>query len=151
MKKTIFDPTLKQQLLARIDKLSPTANRKWGKMNAAQVLRHIAIGYQMSLGEGAEPIQPGGIVKKKIFRFMLLNMPVPKGKAPTFPTFNMVELGINSTDFEAERKNLKSYLEKASTATLFASENPMAGKFSRDDWGKLMYTHTNHHLKQFGV
>ncbi len=151
MKKTIFDPTLKQQLLARIDNLKPTTNRKWGKMNATQALRHIAMGYKMSLGEGQEPIQSGGMIKKKIFRFMILNMPIPKGKAPTFLTFNMVDLGINPTDFQAEIAHLKSYIEKTATSTSFAPENPMAGQFSRVDWGRLMYKHTDHHLKQFGV
>ncbi len=151
MKKTIFDPTLKQQLLARIDKLTPSANRKWGKMNVAQSLRHIAIGYQIALGEKPEQMQPGGGLKKKIFRFMLLNAPIPKGKAPTFPSLDMVALGVDPKDFEAERMNLKSYIESASRATSFAPANAMAGAFSRDDWGRLMYNHTDHHLKQFGV
>ena len=151
MKKTIFDPTLKQQLLARIDKLTPTADRKWGKMNVAQALRHMSLGNQMALGELSVESKRFGPIKKKIFRFFLLNMPVPKGKAETFPPMNMVNLNIDPTDFEAERSNLKSYIQKLSTATSFAEENSFGGKFSRDDWGRLMYNHTNHHLKQFGV
>ena len=151
MKKTIFDPTLKQQLLARIDKLSPTANRKWGKMNAAQALRHMALGNQMALGEFLVESKPFGALKKKLFRLILLNVPAPKGRAETLPPLNVVNLNIDPTDFEAERSNLKSYIQKISTATSFAEENSFGGKFSRDDWGRLMYNHTNHHLKQFGV
>ena len=151
MKKTIFDPTLKQQLLARIDNLSPTANRKWGKMNASQALRHMALGTQMALGELLVESKPFGALKKKLFRFVLLNVPAPKGKAETLPPLNMVKLNIDPTDFEAERANLKSYLEKASTSTSFAQENSKAGRFSPDDWGRLTYNHLDHHLKQFGV
>ena len=93
----------------------------------------------------------GNIIKKKLMKFFLLNVPAPKEKAETYPSFNTVSLGIDPPDFEGERNELKTYIEKFTKATKLPDENPIGGKFSPDDWGKLMYNHCDHHLKQFGV
>ena len=64
---------------------------------------------------------------------------------------NTVTNGINPTDFEAERNNLKKSINEFFNSTSLIQENKLAGKFNKDDWGKLNYNHTDHHLRQFGV
>ena len=78
-------------------------------------------------------------------------MKPPKGKAKTFPEIDMVGNGITPEDFEEERRNLKNYVDKFDKADSLLAENAYGGKFSRDDWGLLMYNHTDHHLRQFGA
>ena len=151
MKKNILEPAVKQEILARIDKLTPNTPNVWGKMNPSQGLRHMTFAFQNALGE--LPVTPpsGGRLKKKIMKFFLLNVPSPKGKAETFPEFNTVNLGINPPDFEAERSNLKAYIEKFVNSSTLIPESAGGGPFSREDWGRLMCNHTDHHLKEFGV
>ena len=55
------------------------------------------------------------------------------------------------TDFEEERKNLKNAIEYFLNCNSLIAENKLAGKFTKDDWGKLNYNHIDHHLRQFGV
>lgn len=150
MKKSIFDPQGRASLLTRIDKLTPAAKNLWGKMNVRQGLRHMRYAFQMPIGEIIEP-SSGNILKKKIMKFFLLNAPVPKAKAETYPSFNTVSLGIDPPDFETEREELKAYIRKFSDASTYLAESPIGGKFSPEDWSRLMYIHTDHHLKQFGV
>jgi hypothetical protein len=150
MKKNILDSEGRQAILSRIEKLTPESKALWGKMNVRQTLRHMRFGYQMPLGEISEP-EEGGVLKKKIMKFFLLNVPAPKEKAETYPSFNTVSLGIDPPDFEAERRELKEYIQRFSEASSLLENNPMAGKFQREDWGRLMYNHCDHHLKQFGV
>lgn len=151
MKKNMFDPTVKQEILARIDKLTETTPNVWGKMNPSQGLRHMTFAFKNALGEMPVTEPQGGKLKKKIMKFFLLNIPAPKGKAETFPEFNTVKLGINPTDFEAERANLKAYVEKFVMSSILIPESAGGGPFSREDWGRLMYNHTDHHLREFGV
>ena len=88
---------------------------------------------------------------KWLFKFFLLNMKPPKEKAETFKEIDVVKNGIDPTDFEVERNNLKNAIEAFTKSTSLIPENKIAGKFSKDDWGKLNYNHTDHHLRQFGV
>ena len=88
---------------------------------------------------------------KWLMKLFLLNMKPPKERAETFKEMNMVENKIDPKDFEAEKNNLKKQIEQLSPSTFFIPENKLGGKFSKNDWGKLAYNHTDHHLRQFGV
>ncbi|MCB0743742.1 MAG: hypothetical protein KDC67_07560, partial [Ignavibacteriae bacterium] len=43
----IFDKTTADEVINRINKLSPGTQRVWGKMNAAQMLAHCNVTYEM--------------------------------------------------------------------------------------------------------
>jgi hypothetical protein len=149
--KNILEKDVKHEMLQRIDKLTPKHERKWGTMNHAQALRHMAMAFQVPLSE----LHPKRVINMKLpkplMKFLLLNMKPPKSRAQTFAEINMVKLGINPPDFEGEKRNLKNYVERFSNTDKYIPENLYGGKFTRDDWGKLMYNHTDHHLRQFGV
>ena len=149
--KNLFAPKTKDEVLSRIDKLTPDAKAQWGKMNVNQGLRHMAMAFDIATGKldatpAAIPPMP-----KWLLKFFLLNVKPPKEKAETFKEMNTVANGINPTNFESERKNLKNAINVFSTATNLLPESKLAGKFNKDDWGKLNYNHTDHHLRQFGV
>src|SRR5437016_4754676 len=151
MKKTMFDASIKEEILYRIDTLGPKTIAQWGKMNVRQGLRHMTFAFQNALGELPVAKRKGGTLKKKLMKFFLLNAPIPKAKAETLPEFNTVKLSIDPPDFAAEHHALKQYVEKFFHAKTFVPESAAGGRFSPEDWGRLMYNHTNHHLKQFGA
>ncbi len=149
--KNLFTDTAKQEILNRIDALKPDAKAQWGKMNVNQALRHMAMGFDISTGELDPTVGKVPPMPKWLFKFFLLNLKPPKGTAETFTEINMVANHIEPNDFEMERRNLKAAIEKFSKATSLVPENKIAGKFSKDDWGKLSYNHCDHHLRQFGA
>lgn len=149
--KNLFEPTTKEQILSRIDKLTPNAMARWGKMNVNQGMRHMAMAFDIATGKLDPTPATVPPMPKWLLKFFLLNAKPPKERAETFKEMNTVANGINPTDFEAERNNLKKAIEMFSTATSLIPENKLAGKFSKDNWGKLNYNHTDHHLRQFGV
>jgi hypothetical protein len=151
MEKSIFDSAARQEILSRIDSLKPEAKALWGKMNVRQGLHHMSLAFRNSLGELQTKSGRGGKLKKKIMKFFLLNVAPPKGKAETLPEFNTVNLGIDPQDFDTEKRNLRQYVERFAVSTTFAPESSGGGPFTKEDWGKLMYIHSDHHLKQFGV
>jgi hypothetical protein len=122
-----------------------------GKMNVNQGLRHMSMAFDIANGNLDPTLEKVPPMRKWLLKFFLLNVKPPKERAETFKEMNTVNNGINPPDFEAERDNLKKAIENFFTSTSLISQNKLAGKFSKDDWGKLNYNHTDHHLRQFGV
>ena len=149
--KNLFDPKAKEEILSRIDKLTPAAKAQWGKMNVNQALRHMAMAFDISTGK-LDPTPAGKLpMPRWLLRFFLLNMKPPKERAETFKEMNIVANGINPADFQGEKNNLKNAIENFSKAVSLVPENKLVGKFSKDNWGTLNYNHTDHHLRQFAV
>ena len=153
MKKNLLQPETRAEIIARIDKLSPTTKNLWGKMNVNQVLRHTTYGLQNAMGEMAATAPKSGALKKALMRFVIMktDMPTPKGKAETMPEFNTVENKVNPPDFHSEREQLKAHLNRFPNAPKYAAESPLLGPMTKEDWARLNYGHLDHHLKQFGA
>ena len=149
--KNLFNPGVKEEVLSRIDKLTPDSKALWGKMNVNQNLRHMTMAFEISTGKldpTASKVPP---LPKWLFKFFLLTAKPPKGKAETFIEMNTVANNVNPPDFEAERSNLKKAIDDFLNCNSLVPEYKIAGKFSRKDWGKVNYNHIDHHLRQFGV
>ena len=149
--KNLFNPKVKEEILSRIDKLSPDSKAQWGKMNVNQGLHHMTMAFDIASGKLDPTPSKVPSMPKWLLKFFLLNVKPPKEKAETFKEMNTVDNGINPTDFEVERTNLKKAIELFTTSSSLIAENKLVGKFTKDEWGKLNYNHTDHHLRQFGV
>jgi len=149
--KNLFDPKVKEDIVLRVDQLTSTSAAQWGKMNVNQAMHHMSMAFDIASGKLDPTPAKVPPMPKWLFKFFLLNIKPPKEKAETFKELNTVANGIDPPDFEAERKNLKQAIENFFNCTALIPENKIAGKFSKNDWGKLNYNHTDHHLRQFGV
>ena len=77
-------------------------------------------------------------------------MPWPKG-APTADEFIQGKKGTPPTDFEQDKQKLLLTIHRfASYAEPFAP-SPVFGPMSNRAWGRLMWRHIDHHLRQFGL
>ena len=149
--KNLFDPKVKEEILSRVDRLRPDSKALWGKMNVNQSLRHLSMSLDIATGKlDPTPVKVPPI-PKWLMKFFLMNAKPPREKAETFKEINTVANGINPIDFEAERSHFKKAVEDFVNSKSFVPENKIAGKFSKDNWGKLNYNHADHHLRQFGV
>ena len=149
--KNLFDTNVKQEIIFRIEKLTPGTKAVWGKMNVNQGMRHMSMAFDIPTGKlNPTPVKVPSM-PKWLLKFFLISIKPPKERAETFKEMNTVANGINPPDFEAERGNLKKAIDVFVNASTFIPENKIAGKFNKDDWGKLNYNHTDHHLRQFGV
>ncbi len=149
--KNLFDQETKTEVIKRIDQLKPNSKADWGKMNVNQGLRHMSMAFDIATGEiNPTPAKPVGM-PKWLLRYFLLNVKPPKEGAETFIEMNTVANNVNPLDFETERLNLKNKIDKFVNGAKLIPENKLVGKFSKEDWGKLNYNHTDHHLRQFGV
>lgn len=120
-------------------------------MTVNQNLRHMAMLFEIAMGTfGATPaFKPP--LPKWVLRLILLNVKMPKGKIKTLKEMNTIENNIDPQNFEMERDRLKSLIEAFIVCPKLAPEHSIGGRFSRKDWGRFTYKHTDYHLKQFGV
>jgi hypothetical protein len=57
-------------------------------------------------------------------------------------------------DFEAECSRLATRIDQVVQRGATKTEglvHPFFGRLSGDEWGRLIYKHLDHHLRQFGV
>jgi len=49
--KSLFEKNTLQEIIQRLDKLTPNAERQWGKMDAAQMMAHCSAALEVATGK----------------------------------------------------------------------------------------------------
>lgn len=150
--KNLLKAADRDQLISRLDNLRPESQRRWGAMSATQVVPHLTDPLWVAVGDRhAEPM--GGIFSKFPVRPLVIwVMPWPKG-APTAEEFIQGKKGTPPTDFEKDKQTLllaiHRFVHHAGQSNFQPS--PVFGQLSNRAWGRLMWRHLDHHLRQFGI
>lgn len=150
---TILNSKTKMQIIKRIAKLSENNERLWGKMTCGEMVCHCTDQIKMALGEiNCKTIMPA-FIGKIMFFLIMAGMPTPKGKVETAPELKQGVGGTKPNSFNKDSDLLKNYVNDFDKLYLTGIKNPHPafGKLSKNEWGKLIYSHLNHHLSQFGV
>lgn len=145
--KNLFDPTVKAEIISRINRLTPATQRKWGKMDVAQMLAHT----QKPLGVaiGAHELK-GNILLQlfgRFFKDQLYNEKPYRQNLPTDKSFKIAD----QRDFTREKQTLIEMINNFSEDTLSGAPHPFFGKLTKEQWSKGSWKHLDHHLRQFGV
>ncbi|KYG85800.1 hypothetical protein AWW67_00765 [Roseivirga seohaensis] len=147
--KNIFKPEVTQEVIDRINKLTPESQPLWGKMNVGQMLAHCSVTYEMIYDDTHQP--PKGMMKLML-RFFVKGMVTSekpyKKNLRTAPQFLMT----TEKDFEIEKKRLIDYLSKTQElgeAHFDNKESLSFGRLSINEWNNMFYKHLDHHLSQF--
>lgn len=146
---TLFEPTEASEIVSRIQKLQPSSQAQWGKMNVAQMMAHCHAPFQMYFDQKKQRQGLLGILfAKRAKQKLFSDRPWPKS-LPTAKEFKIAD----ARDFENEKSRLLSmvnrFVEEGYTITSYT--HPFFGKMSSQEWAILGYRHLNHHLRQFGV
>lgn len=147
-----FDPATTTQTLNRLDKLSNTTKPQWGKMNAAQMMAHLSVPYDMAYGKKASNPSFFGKLMLKLFVKDLVvgeTKPYPKNSR-TSPDFIIAD----ERDFEKEKARLIANIKEteAKGASYFEGKDSGAfGKLTAKQWSVQFYKHLDHHFTQFGI
>lgn len=145
--KNLFDPTVKKDIIDRINNLTPATQRIWGKMDVAQMLAHCQVPMGVALGKHKLKRNPilgliGPFFKSKLYE------PKPfKRSLPTDKSFLMTD----PKDFEKEKQLLIQMINDFTEANMVDEKHPFFGRLSKEQWSKGTWKHIDHHLTQFGV
>lgn len=148
--KTLFDPSVKDDVVRRIGSLAAGSTRQWGKMQPAQMLAHCAIGLEAATGDTSRKQKLLGKLLGPFFRSAFLGEKPFGRNSPTDPAYVVSD----ERSLDAERDRLLAQVD------LFCRRGPDAvsrrvhvffGRLTGEEWGVLQYKHLDHHLRQFGA
>jgi hypothetical protein len=146
--KTIWDPDCRQQILARLERLTPYARPVWGQMTAAQMLAHLADPLKAAMGSKTVSVKSSAFSNPIVRTLIIYCMPWPKG-APTAPEFIHAHEEHFGDNLIALRTTLEEFVASGDSAR--RKPHPAFGQLSEKAWGRLVYRHLDHHLRQFGI
>ncbi len=137
------------------DSLAGDATGKWGKMNAQQMIEHVAAFFLVSTGKIKFDLVTPAEHLPKYKEFLLSDKEFRENtKAPTM-VIGEEASPLKYTSIAEARENLKQAI--AGFETYFAADankttlHPVFGELNFEEWILLHYKHVTHHLKQFGL
>lgn len=149
--KNVFDVQVTQEIIDRINRLTPESQAQWGKMNVAQMLAHCNVTYE---GVYTDKHPKAGGFKKFLLKLFVKSAVVsekPYSKnSRTAPEF----LISDEREFAAEKQRLIDYINKTQVlggAHFEGKDSNSFGPLTQKEWNNLFYKHIDHHLTQFGV
>lgn len=148
---TIFDKNEIAELIDRIRQIDVNSKPKWGKMNVFQMLKHNTYWNGWILGKESFTYKQtflGKIFGKIALRKMIKDETPFDRNIPTSDQFKVKE---KKGDIESEKfkwilliNDYENYCNPNFIHDFF-------GKMSKEEIGILVYKHTDHHLRQFGI
>lgn len=137
----------------RIQKLTQQSKRRWGKMSVEQMLAHCSDQIRLALSQ-KQPHETPVFFNRNVMKYFglwLPRIPLRNLKAPV--DMNQKFYGTPSADFGTEQHHLLELINmfRKLNEDVILQPHPMYGKLNRNQWGRFMYVHLDHHLRQFGV
>lgn len=149
--KNVFDANHTKEILDRIDRLDPNAQRLWGKMSVSQMLAHCNVTYELVYdNKHPKPKPLMRFILKLLVKGKVVDDTPYKMSGPTAPVF----IVRSEKDFDLEKNRLIDYITKTlgHGETYFdGKESHSFGVLTKTEWSNMFYKHLDHHLRQFGV
>jgi hypothetical protein len=150
--KTLARARDKAEILQRLSRITPSSERRWGRMTAPEMVCHLADACRMAMGD--RPVSDAsGLTQRTLVKWMALYLPVPwpTNVLVTRPEISAGAGGTMPGEFAADCRELAELLERftAGDADRWPA-HPVFGRLSRRGWMRWGYLHADHHLRQFG-
>jgi oxepin-CoA hydrolase/3-oxo-5,6-dehydrosuberyl-CoA semialdehyde dehydrogenase len=135
---------LKNEFIPTLKNLQADTVGKWGKMNAQQMVEHVAGFFKVSTPVEHLPKYKEFLLSDKEFR--------ENTKAPVLPDDPLPLHFTNLKEAIADLcKEVNSFYEKFEKDKGLKTQHPVFGDLNFEEWVLLHYKHVVHHLKQFGL
>jgi hypothetical protein len=147
--KSVFETSTRQEIADRINLLNENSNRKWGKMNVYQMLKHCTLHEEMMLGRIKINRVLPGLLFGRMFLKKVLKDDKPFGR--NSPTSSLLKTTSENGDIENQKREWIKRNEQYPDYTNINLVHPFFGPMTREQIGFYAYKHADHHLRQFGV
>ena len=145
---TLWNDADRQALLARLSRLTPAHERRWGSMTASQMMAHLNDAFGLATGKVQLPEKMSPLQMFPFKQIVINWLPFPKN----LPIAKEL-VSRKAVDWETERGRFVQILEELAAKPRDGAwgRHPTFGGLTGNQWGVLGYRHTDHHLRQFGV
>jgi hypothetical protein len=151
--KTLRNPSDKEEIIRRLQSITPSSQRRWGRMSAHQMVCHLSDAYRMFLGEKVVPVVPQRLPAALLkFTALWVPLPWPHGFRAA-PELDQQIGGTPPAQFDADMNDLLKTIARFTVqpANTQRRPHPHFGPLSDKEWMRLGYLHPDHHLRQFGA
>ena len=148
--KNLFDKTAFTEIVERMNRLTPESQRQWGKMSVSQMLAHCKEAFKVPLSNKPIPRMFIGRLVGWLAKSKLYNESPWGRNLPTAPSF----LIKDEREFNKEKNELLELVTRfyqGGPDNIGRYPHPFFGRLTKEQWGKGMWKHLDHHLNQFGV
>ena len=146
--KNLFDPVVQQEIVDRINKLTPQSQPLWGKMNVAQMLAHLQMPMGSAQGIHKLPRTWFGRIVGPFAASVFYGDKPFKQNLPTDPSFVMTS---TQKEFDKEKQGLLNMIHNFKEENIINKTHPFFGRLTTEQWSAGTWKHLDHHLGQFGV
>ncbi len=146
---SLFDPRERARLHQRLDALTPVARARWGRMTAPRVVCHLVDAVESAFDTETDTPGTGPLSRQPLKWLVLHLLPWPRARMDSPPRL----LRRLPGDWATDRAALHAAIDALAARDPHAAWPPsdVFGELSREEWGALLRTHFDHHLKQFGA
>ena len=147
----VFTKEIAEQIIGRINQLTPQSKAQWGKMSVSQMLAHCNVTYEM-VYENKHP-KPNffmSFILKTFIKKIVTSETPYKHNSQTAPAFIIKD----EKNFDMEQKRLIDFVGKTQQLGASIFDNKLShsfGPLNKIEWNNMFYKHLDHHLSQFGV
>jgi len=148
--KTIFDETLRAEIIQRINSIAEDKTAEWGKMNLYQMVKHCSNWDEWIQGKN-NPVYKQAFIGFLFGKLALRGMvkddrPLKKG----MPSGAAFEVREKEGDIELTRQKWACLIADYAHYSNPGFIHDFFGKMTVEQIGILAYKHNDHHLRQFG-
>ena len=149
--KNIFTIEVTNEVIQRIENLTPETNPNWGKMSVSQMLTHCCVTYEMVYTDKyPRPNRLTRLILRKFIKNSVVSEKAYPKNGKTATAFIIKKDPV----FDTEKARLIAFIKQtqASGAAAFEGRDSHSfGRLTAKEWNVLFYKHLAHHLTQFGV
>src|SRR5262245_51678877 len=146
---SMFDANVREGFQQRIQRLTPDAARRWGRLTVDRMVCHLSDQLRIALGELSAQPQPG-LLRYPPFKQLAIDViPWPKGRIQGPPEAFTTKPEQWARDVERLRTLLEAF--GARGAQRVWPRHPQFGAMTGPLWSRLTCRHFDHHLRQFDV
>lgn len=163
MNPTLLNPSARARLHARLDRLSPESEPRWGTMSAERMVCHVADHLRIALGDTEmntarvglrfgrrEVSMSPGLLRFKPVRYLFVHrLPWPKKRFGAPPEMWRTAPG----EWQEDIASLRALVDRVGDRKPVEAWgcHPWFGSISGQEWGSICWRHLDYHLRQFGV
>ena len=149
---TLSDLGARADILRRVAALTPSSERRWGRMTPHQMVCHLSDACRAALGERRLPVI-GTLWERTVIRWLAIhtNATWPQG-VRTVQEADQEFGGTRPTEFARDVDELRGLIQRFGGADAqLSGDHPLFGTLSVAEWDRFSYRHADHHLRQFGA
>lgn len=144
---------LREKLVPALKKIDPYTKGNWGVMSPQQMVEHLSDSLAIAYGKLVLPVVSPPERKEAMYQFLQSDIPFKENTKnpllsdiPPPPRFSSMDESI-----EKLQKQLSIFFETFEKNPDLITTHPIFNELNYQGNMRLLYKHSMHHLKQFGI